>query len=505
MDATTYHKLTSYDRYRMTPHHLDWNHLPLLQKKYPELPKKALKPVQPLPDKSLKAVLDNQVAGDSLQRPLDFQDLATILMLANGITAQKRYGTQTHFYRSSPSAGALYPNEIYVAAQEVDGLTPGTYNYQVMDGSLVELRKGYTGHLVERALTRKGSSLPAASLLITGIYFRSAWKYRARAFRYVLLDAGHLIENLVLAARACGVAYTVHYNFDDRALEHLVGIDPEREACLAVVNLYVAEDAVRETQTESQPAPKELHRDLLKASCTSTAEIQYEAIQAVCAAGKTIKAGEMDNGLDFTVAGSTSEEWFSIRTETVLTEEHGYVESVLKRRSRRNFVPIPLATPRAMYLMQSLCMDSFHGWDEGLIYRGCMNPGFAAVNVEAFDPGTYLLDTRERAYGLVSGGSSGTDVARVCLDQAWLKNGSLHFLFMANLPLVDRHLGARGYRYAMLNSGRAAQRIYLAATSLGLGACGIGAIYDDEARQLFALNDDSALLYLMVVGPVRKV
>jgi hypothetical protein len=284
-----------------------------------------------------------------------------------------------------------------------------------------------------------------------------------------------------------------------------VGIDPEREACLAVVNLYVAEDAVRETQTESQPDLKPLPGELLNASRTSTAEIQYEPIQAVCAAGKTIKAGEVDNVLDFTVTGSTPEDWFSIGTETFLAEEHGYVESVLKRRSRRNFVPVPLATPRAMYLMQSLCMDSLHGWDEGLVYRGCMNPGFTAVNVEAFDPGTYLLDTRERAYGLVSGGSSGADVARVCLDQAWLKNGSLHFLFMANLPLVDRHLGARGYRYAMLNSGRAAQRIYLAGTSLGLGVCGIGAIYDDEARQLFSLSDESALLYLMAVGPVRKV
>ena len=69
--------------------------------------------------------------------------------------------------------------------------------------------------------------------------------------------------------------------------------------------------------------------------------------------------------------------------------------------------------------------------------------------------------------------------------------------------MIDRHLGARGYRYAMLNAGRAGQRIYLAATALGFGACGIGAIYDAEARRMLALNDESALLYLVGVGTTK--
>ena len=76
-------------------------------------------------------------------------------------------------------------------------------------------------------------------------------------------------------------------------------------------------------------------------------------------------------------------------------------------------------------------------------------------------------------------------------------------MFLANLPLIDRYLGARGYRYAMLNAGRAGQRIYLAATALGLGACGIGAIYDDEARQMLSLTDESALLYLVAAGVTK--
>jgi len=505
MDSTTYHKRTSYNRFHMTPHQLDWVHVPLLQKAYPALPSRALVPPQTLPDGSLEALLDGHMTGDGWRPECGFQDLSAILMLANGITAQRRYPGQTQFFRSSPSAGALYPNEIYVAAQDVAGLPSGLYNYQVMDGALVALRKGHIKQQVKNTLTRGIGRSPAASLLITGIFFRSAWKYRARAFRYVLLDAGHLIENLVLAARVHGYRLSVHYDFDDLALARLLGIDSKREACLAVVNLYTRGGAEPGTPVETGKEPLVLSEEMVNASRTSTAEIHYDAIQDACAAGHTVQHDKIADTQPFPVAGDTPREWFSIRADAEQNKELRFAESVLKRRSRRNFVPAPMPISQAMYLMQSLCMHPDHENDEGVSNGRCMTPGFAAVNIEAFDPGIYLLDTHKKTYGLISGGSSGGDVARVCLDQAWLKNGSLHFLFMANLPLIDCHHGARGYRYAMLNSGRAGQRIYLTASALGLGACGIGAIYDDEARQMLSLNDESALLYLMAVGSVRKV
>jgi len=503
MDATAYHNLTSYSRYDMTPHRLDWAHVPLLQKVYGKLPITRLKPPKVLPDASFTEVLGGQEAGDSLRPTLGLQNLSAILMLANGITAQRRYGSQTQFYRSAPSAGALYPNETYVAAESVAGLAPGIYNHQVMDASLIALQKGLFIHQVRSALAMETRGLPAVSLPITGIFFRSAWKYRDRAFRYVLLDAGHLIENLVLVASANGYAYSVHYDFDDNAMARLLGIDPKREACLAVVNLYTRKEVSGRVPEGAEAETQALPESLAAASRTSTAEIQYEAIQEVCTAGNTIKTGEARTMQAYPVAGNTPQAWFPVREENNWPEKQSLVESMLLRRSRRNFMPIPMLTSQAMRLMQSLCLNRGQAADEGFVHNGCMTPGIAAINIEAFDPGVYLLDTREKAYSLVEGGSSGKNVARVCLDQEWLRNGSLHFLFMANLQQVDRHLGARGYRYAMLNAGRAGQRIYLAATVLGLGACGIGALYDAEARQMLALNDKSSLLYLVGVGNIK--
>ena len=96
-------------------------------------------------------------------------------------------------------------------------------------------------------------------------------------------------------------------------------------------------------------------------------------------------------------------------------------------------------------------------------------------------------------------------MAWICLDQRWLTNAGVHFLFVSNLDVLDGTCGARGYRYAMLPAGRMGQRLYVAATAMGLGCCGIGALYDGEAAALLGLNEASVLLYLVAVGAVKKI
>jgi len=92
-----------------------------------------------------------------------------------------------------------------------------------------------------------------------------------------------------------------------------------------------------------------------------------------------------------------------------------------------------------------------------------------------------------------------------CLNQQWLSSASVHFLFMTNLNTIDRLWGPRGYRYAMMTAGRFGHAIYLGATALGLGCCGIGAFYDNEAKNILGLNTESYLLYLLAVGKVKRV
>lgn len=130
--------------------------------------------------------------------------------------------------------------------------------------------------------------------------------------------------------------------------------------------------------------------------------------------------------------------------------------------------------------------------------------GLLAGKVEGIEPGFYLVNRDDGSISLVSRGSFPDKMARACMDQSWLANCAVHFLFLTNLELVERLWGARGYRYAMMTAGGLGQRLYVGATSMQLGCCGIGAFYDDEAAPVLGMKESNRLLYLAAVGPIKK-
>jgi SagB-type dehydrogenase family enzyme len=181
-----------------------------------------------------------------------------------------------------------------------------------------------------------------------------------------------------------------------------------------------------------------------------------------------------------------------------------YAETVFKRRSRRNFVQTELSVTRLAALLALLCGSGHEPEDAPLFEKEALCVGFLSGNVQDLSPGLYLLDLEQGQMALSSQGFVIDKMAHVCLDQAWLANGALHFVFLTNLTLLDETWGPRGYRYAMLTAGRLGQRIYLGATAMGIGCCGIGAFYDDEAAQLLGVNEQTRLLYLVAVGPLKR-
>jgi hypothetical protein len=112
--AEAYHQATSYDRHRMTPHYLDWTDVPLQSKTYSLSTAAQLIPVEEFPDTSLWRLMENPDSIPS-KASMDVRLLSQVLMLAYGFTAKQRMGGQIYRYRSVPSAGALYPAEIYPA------------------------------------------------------------------------------------------------------------------------------------------------------------------------------------------------------------------------------------------------------------------------------------------------------------------------------------------------------------------------------------------------------
>jgi SagB-type dehydrogenase family enzyme len=178
--------------------------------------------------------------------------------------------------------------------------------------------------------------------------------------------------------------------------------------------------------------------------------------------------------------------------------------ALVRRRSSRNFVnrDVPQDAFRHLLALIGGCFTG--GLSMGPAALPGIATGFLAGSVEGVAPGFYLWDPPGGRYARVASGQLTAPMAAVCLDQAWLKNAGIHFLFMLNPGELDATGGPRGYRYAMLQAGFLGQMVYLGATALGLGACGIGAIYDQEAGDLLGLEEGAVLGYLVATGVVKR-
>jgi SagB-type dehydrogenase family enzyme len=313
-----------------------------------------------------------------------------------------------------------------------------------------------------------------------------------------------VIENLVLALRYVGLSPTVHYDFDDGQLCHLIGADRQKEACLACVNVYGANVGGDDSKISGSTETPSLDTELMRSSQVAPHEVQYQEIEQIYFKSSKRPPSGYDSLEPIPVIRNEPAEWFPIITNEMDKQERDFVGSVHRRRSRRNFFGEPFPAHHFMYLLRLLGTAPFSKRGHAEIFSTVVTTGFLAGNIEGFDPGFYLLSMKNEAYGLVTSGDFREDMATVCLNQEWLKNAAGHFLFLADLREIDERFGARGYRYAMMNAGRIGQRLYLAATALGAGCCGIGALYDYEARNLLSLNDHSYLLYLVAIGPIKS-
>lgn len=427
-----------------------------------------------LPDIPLDKALHKRPLSPKANMP---QLLAGICNLAAGITQVRKNGDNSIFhFRSMASAGALYPTELYLAIQNVDEMNDGLYHYCPLEHTLTRLRAGY----VFGALS---GGTPIIRFYLTSIYHRSAWKYGPRAYRYCLLDAGHMAENLFMAARIHGLPALLDYDFNDSAAARFLGIDPAFEGCMAQIHALGCKPETEVDDTTpstadnlavfSRSAPKATAPDLLLAAHKTTSS--FARCPAKPPAVSLDQTTPLPNPI---VTASTS-------------------ATIMKRRSRRNFIPIPAPTRDIVDVIAMLCHD------KAPVCTDALQVGFIASENSGLTPGYHRINRAECSTTLIKPGNLMAPAARVCLDQGWLENAAVHFVFTADLETLNRQCGPRAYRYAHLEAGRLGQRAYLAATAKNLGACGIGAFFDREAVTLLSLPQGHALLYLVAVGPVR--
>lgn len=227
-----FQKETKYHRGRLEGGTLDWSNKPSVYKEYPNCNKIALPPPKSrsIESMSLFEVLRKRKSIRSYSpKSISKEQLSYLLWASTGIQRKER----GYEFRTVPSAGALYPIETYLVVNRVKDLPKGVYHYLEKSHILEELELGDFRNEVTLAALGQKMCLQAAVVFIwTAIFYRSKWKYRQRAYRYVYLDAGHIAQNLALSATSIELGSCQIGALYDDEMNQILNIDVSEESTI---------------------------------------------------------------------------------------------------------------------------------------------------------------------------------------------------------------------------------------------------------------------------------
>jgi SagB-type dehydrogenase family enzyme len=160
---------------------------------------------------------------------MSLPQLSQLLFAAQGITG-RMYGQPL---RTAPSAGALYPYEIYLVVNSVKGLSQGVYHYAVLNHELELVRPGnFSGKITDAGIKQDMLGEADVTFVLTAVFDRVRYKYGERGFRYVYIEAGHISQNIYLQAVSLGLGSVGVGAFFDAKVNELIGVNGHEEAVI---------------------------------------------------------------------------------------------------------------------------------------------------------------------------------------------------------------------------------------------------------------------------------
>lgn len=242
-----YHENTKYSKRKNIP---DFKHIGVLRsqpkimsmlskafKKYPTFPQLKLDLDAPRVQISIDdAIRTRRTQREFSDEPVSFKELSRLLNLSYGINGGFKISeNETQHFRMSPSAGALYPLELYPVIFNVQGMEKGIYHFNVLENSLELIKKGDFAHTIADYCCEQWVIEKAGfAILIAAVFGRTTFKYLERGYRFILLDAGHLAQNIYLAATSADASCMTVGGFYDDMMNELIGIDGLEESVVYV-------------------------------------------------------------------------------------------------------------------------------------------------------------------------------------------------------------------------------------------------------------------------------
>jgi SagB-type dehydrogenase family enzyme len=431
---------------------------------------------------------------------LDPKILARLLYFSAGVTRYTYEGQRRNWFRASASAGNLHPLELYAACGAVIGLATGLYHVDLDPFGLTRVRPVDVRAHLAHAVGEPALAGTPVVIVITGIPWRTTWKYAERGWRHVFWDTGSLLANLLAVAAAHGVPAHLAFGFVDREVSHILGIDGTTECAVAVVAVGEPAD-----QRGTTAEPAELDELRLDVEPLSPHPLDFPLVTDAQSATNLDDAEALANwrqactGDHGRWTGSAAPRTLDVPHDGELRDP---METLILRRGSTRLMVRRTVPPVALTWVLSAATRPVPA-DAVPAGHTLLTHELAIHGVEGHAPGLY-----QWAAGTLGRHRAGTEThvrdltTYLCLGQP-LGGDSAYTVFeSADLDAILDAFGPRGYRAAHLEAGIVNGRLLLAAHALGHGATGL-TFFDDEIRAAFATRASCLLVTAVGVPSYR--
>jgi SagB-type dehydrogenase family enzyme len=421
--------------------------------------------------------------------------LSQLLFYSVSISATKIAPSGMRYaLRVNPSSGNLHPTEFHFATRGLGDWPDGLYHYRASSHEAERRAAGDFVTPVLAATLAPWSRNARLVFVLTSIFWREAWKYRSRAYRYCCHDIGHAWESLAQAARALGCETHTYGHFLDAQLRRALNAAGDEEPMLIVAMMggpaapaenqppqlewFGGEPNVLSRETIAYPLLDGIHRATMLSESLAPVRQPPPPAQGV---GAVVLPEPATGGLPF-------------------------AEVVRRRRSALDFQPQAPAMPLIHLSALLLSALQRHTCDFEADLTGMPSSRFVSLylyvhSVEGLERGVYRHWPAGHTLEPLLPGDHRVAAAGLSLGQELAGNCAVAFSMVADL---ERATGAhcdRGYRYVHFEAGAIGQRLYLGAERFGWQATGIGAFYDDAVHHYLRLSPEQGqVIYHFAVG-----
>ena len=506
--ARQYHSGTKHSQLslRLHPNILDWDNKPLLFKIYPTLEVTRLPRDFQETGKSALSVIAAQPTQAKGNLIPDMESLAQVLFFTAGVTKSKKHPQGETFFRAAACTGALYEIELYVVCTDIrskiqlkdsaPALPAGVYHFGAAEFGLRQLRAGDFRQAIVAA-TGDDPSIAHAPVIIvcTGVYWRNAWKYRARTYRHFGWDNGTILANCLAISAAMNLPARVVTGFVDAEVNSLLDVDTNREVAFSLVSL-----GHKKAAPHSSPAVEPLGLPVVPYSAS---EVDYASMRRMHSASTLDSMKEVlswrgkppDNEMPPAKETTTA---LLPQAESRLAPDS--IDQVISRRgSTRQFSRDPITLSE----LSTMLDRATRGIPADFVdpFGSHLNDLYLIVNnVVGLAAGAYVYHWDQKFLELLKRGDFRDKAGYLGLEQQIPADAAVDVFFLADLKKILERYGNRGYRAVQLEAGVIGGKLYLGAYAQKLGCSGL-TFYDDDVVSFFSPHArGKSAIFLIALG-----